>query len=180
MNSTESPRKGRWYTRRPAVVGAVVLAFLGISGTAYAYWTTGGSGTAYGKTGTSQSLTITELDTVPNPAPTGMTPGGPDQYIYYSITNPLSTAQWVASITITITSVTYTLTENGHTAGNTATTCAAADFAVTSPTWTAQDVAPGTTNYTTTGTAGKIHMIDAAYNQDDCKDVTVNLSFSST
>jgi hypothetical protein len=54
-----APASRRWWARRPAVVAGITGLVL-LSGTAaYAYWTTGGSGTATATAGTTAAVTIT-------------------------------------------------------------------------------------------------------------------------
>ena len=156
---------------------------LSISGAAFAYWTTTGTGTATATTGTNIALSVAQDGTV-----SGMVPGGTAQAVNYTITNSASTPQYATTVTINKVSVTYTnaagtgtgSTALDHPAGMTAITCTTADFAVVHPDSLATDLAPGNTSFTrlTTKKSGTIAMLNTASNQDDCKNTTVNLSFT--
>ena len=143
----------------------VWLCLLGTA-SAFAYWTTTGSGSGTATTGTSSTVTIAQTSTV-----SGMYPGNANQDIEFKITNGSSGSQYVSAVTASISSITK--------AGSPAAGCTAADFTLTqAPTPINQDVAAGDTAFTGTKTP-KIKMVNSAGNQDACKGVTVNLSFSA-
>ena len=79
-----------------AFVGVIVLA---ISGAAYAYWTTTGGGTATATTGTDSGVTVTQNGTI-----TALAPGSAAQAVDFTIHNPISTNQFVHSVTIAVVS----------------------------------------------------------------------------
>lgn len=147
--------------RRPVVIAVVTV--LALSATALAYWTTTGSGTGSADAGTSQAVTISQTNTV-----AGLYPGGPDRDVEYKISNPAPGNQYVASVTASIASVT------GGTGG-----CPASDFTLTQPAAINQDLAPGDTSFSGTK-AVKIKLKNLATNQDNCKNVTVNLTFAAS
>jgi asparagine N-glycosylation enzyme membrane subunit Stt3 len=164
-------------------IASSALLLLSVSSTAYAYWTTTGSGTATATTGTNIALTVTQDGSV-----TGLVPGGTAQAVNYTINNSASTPQYATTVTINKASVTYTnaagtgtgSTALDHPAGMTAITCTTADFDVVQPDSLATDLAPGNTSFTrlTGKKSGTIAMLNTASNQDDCKNTTVNLSFT--
>ena len=165
-----------------AIASSAVL-LLSVSGTAYAYWTTTGSGTATATTGTNVALTVAQDGTV-----TGLVPGGAAQAVNYTITNSASTPQYATTVTIGIASVTYTnaagagtgVTALDHPAGMVAVSCAASDFTLVQPDALGVDLPAGTSSFTrlTPKKSGTIAMDNEAYNQDDCKNTTVNLTFT--
>jgi hypothetical protein len=150
--------------RRTAVL--TTIALLVVAASAYAYWSTIGSGSGSATTGTSSSVTIAQTNTV-----SGLYPGGPAQDVEYKITNPASGNQYVATVAVSISSVTK--------AGTPATGCTAADFTLTQPAAIAQDLPSGDTAFTGTK-AAKLQMKNTATNQDGCKGVTVNLAFNAS
>jgi hypothetical protein len=146
----------------------LTVAWLCLLGTAsaFAYWTTGGSGSGTATTGTASAVTITQTSAV-----SGMYPGNGDQDIEFKITNGSSGTQYVSTVTASISSITKT--------GAPAAGCTAADFALTqAPTAINGDLSVGDTAFTGTKTP-KIKMVNGSGNQDACKGVTVNLSFSA-
>jgi hypothetical protein len=146
----------------------LTVAWLCLLGTAsaFAYWTTAGTGSGTATTGTASAVTITQTSAV-----SGMYPGNGDQDIEFKITNGSSGAQYVSTVTASISSITK--------AGAPAAGCTAADFALTqAPTAINGDLSVGDTAFTGTKTP-KIKMVNGSGNQDACKGVTVNLSFSA-
>ncbi|MFG1605448.1 hypothetical protein [Actinoplanes sp. NPDC049265] len=167
MATKRSAQERRRSRRRAAVVLVPTVAGVFVAGTAFAYWTTSGAGTATGASGTSASVTVTQTGT----APSGLAPGGTAQPIAFKITNPKLSPQHIANVTIAVTGVT------GNDP-NSAFPCDASDFDIVQPTAINADLPNGDTNYASSGAT--IRMIDKPnQNQDDCKNVTVNLSFSA-
>jgi hypothetical protein len=156
----------RGFTRRRKVGAATIVAMLVLAGAAFAYWTTTGGGTGSATTGTSAAVTVTQTSTV-----SGLVPGSASQPVDFDITNAKTTPQYVTSVAFTITSIT------NITGGAPATGCTSADFTLVQPNAIAADVAAGVTHYAPSGAS--IAMIDAAGNQDGCKNVTVHLTFTS-
>lgn len=165
-----------------AIASSAVL-LLSISSTAYAYWTTTGSGTATATTGTNIALTVTQDGSITN-----LVPGGTAQPVNYTINNSASTPQYATTVTIGIVDVRYTnaagtgtgSTALDHPANMIAVSCSASDFTLVQPDSLATDLAPGNTSFTrlTAKKSGTIAMDNEAYNQDDCKNTTINLSFT--
>jgi hypothetical protein len=171
----------RWYTRRPAVIGGMIVGGLVISGSAAAYWTTSGSGTATAATGAGQAVTVTQVGA----APSDLAPGGTAQAVNFKISNPKASPQRIATVTVSIATVNYTgaagagngTTAANHPAGFAAVTCSATDFTLVQPTAINADMASGDTTFNPSGAT--IAMINSGSNQDDCKNVTVNLAFAA-
>lgn len=174
---------GRFSRKTTMIAAGGAALVLSISGAAYAYWTTTGSGTASATTGSNVALSVTQDGTV-----TGLVPGGVAQAVNYTITNSASTPQYATTVTINKVSVRYInpagagtgTSATDHPAGAVAATCTIADFTVVQPDPLNTDLAPGTTSFTRGGSpkSGTIAMLNTASNQDDCKNTTVALSFS--
>jgi hypothetical protein len=164
--SVQERRRSR---RRAMIVVVPTLAGVFIAGTAFAYWTTNGSGSATSSSGTTQAVTVTQTGTLPS----GMAPGGPDQGISFKITNPKATAQYITSVTIAVGAITKISD------GSTATGCTSADFAVTQPSAINANLASGDTAYPAASTGAAIHMQETGQNQDACKNVNVGLTFTA-
>ena len=154
------------HKKKIALVASTVAAVLLGGGIAAAYWTTTGSGTGSANSATA-APTVT-LTTV-NPA-TGLYPGGPAQDVDFTITNPGVGSVHVSGVTFAVT-------------GSTPAGCGAGNFTLTQPTsFAAQEVAGGATVTIDGGPSGSkaaIAMDNLSSNQDACKNVTVNLSFTS-
>ena len=166
MATKSSARDRRRSRRRAAIVLVPTVAGVFVAGTAFAYWTTSGTGTGSAATGTSAVVTVAQTSTVSN-----LVPGGPAQAVDFSIDNPQPTAQYITSVSIAIASI----TSGGNPVAGSA--CSAADFDIVQPTAINQDVNPGVTPFTTKGAT--IAMKNTNYNQNGCKSVTLNLSFTA-
>jgi hypothetical protein len=154
-----------------------VVAVLAVGGIAYAYWTTTGSGTATGTTGTNTALTITQDGTV-----TAMTPGSAAQAVNYTIANGASTPQYVTTVTIAVTGVTVT----GSDPETAAVGCSADDFSLVQPTAVGLDLPVGDTSFTQVASttyqnrlSGTVRMLNTTANQDGCKNTTVHFSMTA-
>jgi hypothetical protein len=153
--------------KRTAVLG--ILALLAISGAAFAYWTTSGTGQATATTGGGHGVTV-------NPTvPAGMYPGAPAADINFSITNPGPGTAYVTSVSASIT--------NADVVGNGSgpVPCDASDFAITqAPSAINQDLAVGSTSFTGAQTP-KITMVNKpGQNQNDCKNASVTVHIDAS
>jgi hypothetical protein len=140
-----------------AVGAAVVVASAGV---AYAYWTTTGSGTGSAGTGTSSSVTVKQTSTVSD-----MAPGVAPQELSGNFDNGNPGPVYVHSVTAAVT-------------GTSDPGCTAADFTVVQPNVVDAEVPAGDAQGSWSG--GWIAFNnDPDRNQDACKGVTVDLSYSS-
>src|SRR3954469_10280026 len=85
------PTRSRWWARKPAVIAGVAGLVLLSGSAAYAYWTTGGSGTATATAGTTAAVTIT--GTV-----TGTVYPGGSFTVNFTATNPNNAAVAIGTI----------------------------------------------------------------------------------
>jgi len=149
------------HKRRFAAVAATTAAVLVGGGIAVAYWTTTGTGTGTATTGNSSTVTVT-----PDNVPAGLYPGGPAQDIDFSISNSNASAQYITTVAVAVT-------------GTSDANCDADNFTVTQPTM-GVSVPSGGASYLGSATGATIAMDETGVNQDDCKDVTVNLSYTAS
>ena len=141
--------------RKRALIGALVsaLVLIGAIG-AYAYWTTGGSGSGTATAGTtSNNLTIT------SPSVTGITPGSSTP-VTVTVTNPNSYSVHVGTVSTVITT-----SDPG---------CLPADFSFPAKVLNTTVAALGTASF-----SQGLVFSDTAANQDLCKGATVTLTYSS-
>ena len=87
--------KNKFKTKVVVVAAALVV----VGGAAFAYWTTGGSGTGAADTGTSSNVTIVQTAFTPD----ALYPGGPAVGLSGTFTNPNSGPVYVAQVTVAIT-----------------------------------------------------------------------------
>jgi hypothetical protein len=153
--------------KRGAAVGAAAALCLIAGTSAFAYWTTTGSGSGSAATGTTSPVTITTTSA----AITGLYPGGPAVPLAGKFNNPNPGAVYVNQVTVGVSSIS-TPQANGSLPA-----CTAADFTLVQPGATAAEIAAG--NAVGSWTGASIAMKDTAANQDNCKSVTVNLSYTS-
>jgi hypothetical protein len=161
--STTTKRKnGRRAVKVLALVGGLTL----VGGVAFAYWTQGGTGTGTASTGTTTAnLAVHQTSSI-----SGLAPGGSAQTISGNFDNPNSSPVYVASVTVSIASVTKATGATGD--------CDATDYALSNATMTVDDeIDPGTGVGTWGGATIAFNDKDDT-NQNGCKGATVNLSFA--
>lgn len=142
-------------SRKVKVAVGVAVACLAISGAAFAYFTTTGSGTAAGSVGTSTELVIS--GTV-----TDVLYPGTSSEVTFAVNNDSDGNQYVGTITL----VSVTASDPG---------CLGAWFSMADIVAN-QDIDPGGEAITATGT---LTMENAATNQDACKLATLTLNLTS-
>ncbi len=153
-------------TRRKKLFIAGITAAGLMGGSALAYWTTTGSGTGSASVGTSTAVTVTQLGSI-----TALTPGSGAQPVDFKITNPATTNQTIASVVVSIASVTGPNITGPK-------PCSAADFTLVQPSTTYGDLTPGLHNYQPSGAS--LALDNTLSNQDGCKGATVNLAFAAS
>lgn len=138
------------------IVAAVVAITLIAGGTiAYAYWTSGGTGTGTASTGTASAVTINQTSVV-----TAMGPGVAPQALSgtFTVAKPSRVGQ------VSVSGVTTDKTG-----------CTTADFATTNPTPTNATVTTGST-----WSGGSIVFVDnPTRNQDACQNAVVTVAYTS-
>ncbi|HWH11107.1 MAG TPA: hypothetical protein VG165_08260 [Solirubrobacteraceae bacterium] len=147
------------FTKRRKIAVLSVLALLVVAGSAFAYFTTTGSGTGTATVGTSSAVTLNGT------IATTLYPGTTSP-VSFTVDNPSSGSQRVA--TIHLASVT---------ADGTHSTCAVADF--TMPDVTVNQVFAHGTGETVTAT-GTLTMANTGISQDACQGATLTLNLTSS
>jgi hypothetical protein len=133
--------------------GLAVFLVLGAIG-AYAYWTTGGSGS-----GTATAGTTTDNLTIASPSVTGITPGSSTP-VTVTVTNPNSYSVHVDTVSTVITT-----SDVG---------CLPADFTFPAKVLTTTIAPLGTASFTQ-----DLVFADTGVSQDPCKGATITLTYSS-
>ena len=167
MATKRSAQERRRSRRRAVIVFVPTLAGVFVAGTAFAFWSTSGSGSATGASGTTTAVTVTQSGTTPS----GLAPGAPAQPVDFTINNPKTSPQYIASVTVAITGVTKISD------GTTATGCADSNFALVQPTAINANLPTGNTAFP--GSGATVRMLETGVNQDACKNVNVALSFTA-
>lgn len=152
--------------KRVAVIAGSSVALIG-GGLAFAYWTTGGSGTGTAGTGTTNAITVNQTASSTTLVPDGSTTLSGD---FTNTTNPGPV--YITSITASI--------DAFSTQGDTnKPACTQADFELTTPTVTVgKDVPNGTNVSSWDGIV--LHMKNLATNQDNCKNYSVPLTYTAS
>jgi hypothetical protein len=146
-----------------AAVVAVIAAMASVG--AYAYWTNSGDGTGTADTGTSAAFVVTQL----TPYPTDLAIGGPAQDVKIDVENTEAFNQYLTSLTFEIDPV---WSEDADGVGGNP-PCTPADFTLVQPTVAGVDLTPG--NHNGAAYNGSILLKNTALNQDNCKNVAVDL-----
>jgi hypothetical protein len=152
--------------RHKRLVVVTLLMTLAIAGVATAYWTQGGSGTGSGSTGTTANITVNQTSAVAN-----LYPGGPPQALSGNFTNPNAGPVFVASVSAVV-DPTFSAR-----ADNTKPACTAADFVIGGAAPVNAQIAAGVGVGAWGGLT--LQMINAPTNQDNCKNVSVPILYTS-
>ncbi|MDF2442130.1 MAG: hypothetical protein JWR01_333 [Subtercola sp.] len=148
-----------------AIVTAAVLV-LGGGGAAFAYWTSTGIGNGTTTTGTSVAFAVAQTTIAGGP----LTPGGPQETVSFTVTNPGTGSQRLNAVAVTIVNTDaspFSVTVAGAPA------CTAADYTIGAVTVAAGDIAP---SGVVTGTV-VVTMNNLTTNQDSCKLAVVPLHY---
>ena len=150
--------------KKKLAAAATVLTVVGGAGVALAYWTTGGTGAGTAGTGSANAITVNQ-----SASPTALVPNGTTTLsgTFTNTTNPGP---------VYITSVKATINTFSLQADLSKPACTQADFTLTTDTATVgADIPNGTGVGSWSGIVLK--MVNAATNQDNCKSITVPLSY---
>jgi len=148
------------------IIAGAAIAGLASTGVAYAYWTTTGGGSGTAGTGTSQAVTMDQVGSI-----SGLTPDSAPQNVNFSITNPATTNQYIASVTVTKSGLTAPLADGTH-------PCTLLDFSLTQPTVVPGDLTSGAHTFSANGSTLQL-VNNPSANQDGCKGATVSLTFTA-
>jgi hypothetical protein len=158
--------------RSPVLLVALLLLTAG-AGAAYAFWTSGGSGTGTASTGDTTSLTVVQTSVVND-----LRPGGLPQELSGDFTNPMSNGPvYVTDVTVSIRGVTKA---DGAAAG----VCDASDYVLTNPVMDVNQTVQTGAAQGAWGVPADVATIqfkdDPTTNQDQCKGATVALDYVSS
>jgi hypothetical protein len=152
--------------KRAAAVATGAALALVAGGVAYGYWTTSGAGTGSASTGNSQAIVINGPASV-----TGLYPGASAAALAGNFDNSNPGNVYVAKVTVAIQSGWSSQGDAGKPA------CTAADFTLTQPADVEAQIPAGDGVGSWGGAS--IALKNLATNQDNCKNVTVPLVFTS-
>lgn len=156
------------FSRRTTIIASTMALVVATSVVAFAFWTGVGTGTGQAQTGsTGQALTVNQLG-----PPTGLVPGGPTATLSGNFNNPNGSAVFVTSVKAAITGVTPAAPQDPAKPA-----CTASDYELVNDTAVVNDNVPsGNAKGAWSGIT--IRMLNTAANQDNCKNATVNLSYT--
>jgi hypothetical protein len=153
----------RSFSMKTKVVAlGVGVATVGLSGVAYAYWTTQGSGTGSATAGSdvaADKISLTQVGTL-----TGFYPGSTAQNVVVKASNPAAFSQKVGNVTVVV----------GTVGG-----CASTNWDVVDSADSFGILAAGATSDAAGQTVATIALKETGVNQDACKGVSPVLTFSS-
>jgi hypothetical protein len=153
----------RRHKRVAAIAVAMTIAFAGV---AVAYWTQGGSGNGSAATGTTALVTVHQTSIVGN-----LYPGGPAQTLSGNFDNPNAGSVLVAAVTAVV-DPSFTAQ-----ADLTKPACTSADFVIGGSAPVGVQIPSGLGVGSWTGLT--IAMTNAVTNQDNCKNVSVPIDYTS-
>jgi hypothetical protein len=146
-------------------IAAGTVGAVAVSGIAFAYWTSTGSGTGSAGSGTTSPVTVNQTSTI-----TTLAPGVAPVTLSGTFDNPNAATVRVGTVSVSVASVTKA---TGAPAG----TCDSSDYVVTDATPTNAEIASGNGVGSWTGATIGFNN-KAAVSQDACKGATVNLAYS--
>lgn len=160
-------------SKKALVLLAVTVAAVAAAVAGYAYWTASGSGAGTAATGSITSgITVNQNSVV-----SGLYPGGPAQTLSGDFSNSNNSPAYVTSVTASLSSV-----DGGSDSSKPA--CTTADFQLSNATMSVGQDIPGRAGYDSNVTAGSwsgatVALKDTADNQDNCKNATLHISYTS-
>ena len=157
-----------YLSRKTVMVSVLVLVALSVAGIASAYWTTGGSGSGTAATGTPASVTVIQTASV-----TGLYPGIPPVTLSGNFNNPNPGKVYITAVTASVTPFSFQTVFPAKPA------CTQADFSISGTANVAAEILTG--NGVGAWTGLTLTMIDnTGANQDNCKNITVPITYTST
>lgn len=151
--------------RKKLAALAITVSVAVTATTAFAYWTSSGRGSGSATAGDAPTVSLV------GDKPTGMFPGGPAKPLNIKVTNPGPGNAYIASVSVSIGSITNAEGEDASSA------CAADNFTLVQPEWTARDLTMGEHD----APGASIAMVnDPNHSQDGCKNVIVGLLYDAS
>ena len=147
------------FTRSKKIAVVTTALVVGVSGTAFAYWTQLGAGTGTAGTGTTVAVVVNQTTVV-----AGLYPGGPAVPLTGNFNNPNAAAVSVGAVTATVTGTGDVL-------------CLPAWYSITGTGTPATQVVPaGTAQGAWAGL--NVSMLNNAANQDICKNKSITITYA--
>jgi hypothetical protein len=153
-------------SKKLAIAAVSTVATVGIATSAFAYWTTTGTGSGSAKAGDATNWAVSSDPATGN----ALSPGGPTDTVAYHVTNNGSGHQKLQAVSVAV-------KNSDGTTWSSVSGCSSADFAVNIVGFTATDLGPGQT-YDGSATIQMVNNTSAS--QDGCKNATVPLYFSAS
>ena len=144
-------------SRKGLVFGVSAGVALGLTGAAFAYWTTTGTGSGTGATGTTVAVTVNQTTVV-----TGLYPGDTPVALSGNFTNTNSGAVKVGTVSAVI--------------GTLPSGCVTGDFTIAGTGVVNAEIPSGTSVGAWSGIT--IQMNDTLLNQDTCKTQTIPITYT--
>jgi hypothetical protein len=155
--------------RRTSAALGLVLS-LAVVGVALAYWTQAGAGTGSASAGTTQSVVVNQTSTV-----SGLYPGGPAAALAGNFDNPNAGLVKVGTVSAVVHAGWSSQADTAKPA------CTAFDFALgTAGTGGVVNAEIPAGNGVGAWSGLTIRLVNATTNQDNCKNVTVDLDYAVT
>jgi len=154
-----SPRKHLAFLAALAVVGLTAIG-------AYAHWTSGGTGAGSGTSGNTAGIVVDQ-----DSASTGLYPGG-------SVALSGDIDNLANGLPVYIASVTAVVDTFSEQLDASKPVCTQADFSITGRAIVAAQIPVGADQGSWSGLA--LNMIDSSSNQDNCKGISVPLTFTAS
>jgi len=148
--------------RRILILALLVVGVMAATG-AYAFWTLSGTGSGTAQTGTANDLTVNQTSVV-----TGLYPGGPAQALSGNFDNPNANAVTVSSVVANVT---------GTSAGA---ACGAGNFAIAGSSTIGNGGTVPSGNGQGSWSGLTLQLVNLPVNQDACKNVQVNISYTAS
>jgi len=156
----------RFITKKRAVAAAAAIAIAGGGMAAYAYWTGGGTGSGAASATTPSALTVNQTTSV-----TGLYPGATAVTLSGTFDNTNAGPVYIHNVTAAV----HTFSSQTD---NTKPACTQADFAIGGSATVDGNVAAGSGVGSWTGLT--VRLLNGAGNQDNCKGVTVPLTYAAS
>jgi hypothetical protein len=152
--------------KKTAVVATGLALALATAAIAFAYWTNSGTGSGSASAGNDTGITVNQTSTV-----AGLYPGGPAEALSGDFDNPNSSQVYVHQVSATLASVSGGAQDSGKPA------CTVADFQLSGTATVDAEVPSG--NGVGAWSGISVRLLDGSANQDNCKNATVHISYSS-
>ena len=147
------------FSKKTKIAVLTAALVLGVSGTAYAYWTQLGAGTGSASTGTTSDVVVNQTNTV-----AGLYPGGAAQALSGDFNNPNTGPVTVGAVSATVTATSVS-------------GCLPAWYAITGTGSPATQVLPtGTAQGAWSGLS--VALLNNAANQDLCKTASITITYA--